>query len=73
MLQVVSFDNMEDEVDEKPATSEDLSQDWDSIIPEDTRKQVEEEERQKQLLELHLPPRSRKTVLPVSMTMQRCK
>jgi len=35
---------------------------WDEIIPEEDRKKVEEEERQEQLKELNLPPRSRKQV-----------
>merc|ERR1719402_1311976 len=36
---------------------------WDDIIPEDMRNKLEEEERQKELAELHLGPRVRKTVL----------
>jgi len=36
--------------------------DWDEIIPEEDRMKVEEEERQEQLKELNLPPRSRKQV-----------
>ena len=38
---------------------------WEDIIPEHLRSKVEEEERQQQLLELHLPPRSRKTIKQV--------
>ena len=38
---------------------------WEDIIPEHLRDKVEEEERQQQLLELHLPPRSRKTIKQV--------
>lgn len=38
---------------------------WDHIIPEEMRSKVEEEERMQQLLELQLPPRSRKTIKQV--------
>jgi len=38
------------------------AKDWDEIIPEQDRKKIEEEERQEQLKELNLPPRSRKQV-----------
>jgi hypothetical protein len=34
---------------------------WDAIIPEGEILKIEEQERQQQLLELNLPPRSRKT------------
>lgn len=40
--------------------------DWDEIIPENDRKQMEEEEREKEELEMYLPPRSRKSVKKVS-------
>lgn len=36
---------------------------WDDIIPQDLRKQLEEEEKEKELSELYLGPRVRKTVL----------
>lgn len=42
------------------------SKDWDDIIPEQERKKVEDEERQKEELELYLPPRSRKSLHQVS-------
>lgn len=38
---------------------------WDDIIPENDRKQFEEEEREKEELEMYLPPRSRKSVKKV--------
>ena len=38
---------------------------WEDIIPEHLRDKMEEEERQQQLLQLHLPPRSRKTIKQV--------
>ncbi|XP_050400629.1 chromodomain-helicase-DNA-binding protein 1 isoform X1 [Patella vulgata] len=56
-FKVVSFDNMENEEIEMKG-----GRDWEQIIPENDRKKVEEDERQQQLLELHLPPRSRKTI-----------
>lgn len=42
-----------------------LGKDWDSIIPEVDRLRMEEEEKQQQLLDLNLPPRSRKTIQQV--------
>ncbi|XP_054714186.1 chromodomain-helicase-DNA-binding protein 1-like [Uloborus diversus] len=39
--------------------------DWDDIIPENDRKIIEEEEREKEKLEMYLPPRSRKAVKKV--------
>ncbi|XP_070204130.1 chromodomain-helicase-DNA-binding protein 1-like isoform X3 [Littorina saxatilis] len=62
-FKVVSFDNLEEDtndvtMDESP---EDGKQ-WEDIIPESLREKAEEEERQQQLLDLHLPPRSRKTI-----------
>jgi hypothetical protein len=36
---------------------------WEEIIPESYRAELEEEERQKELAELYLGPRQRKTVL----------
>ena len=44
-----------------------LAKDWDEIIPEEERKKMEEQERQEQLKELNLPPRSRKQVNEVSI------
>jgi chromodomain-helicase-DNA-binding protein 1 len=37
--------------------------DWENIIPENFRRQIEEEERSKELEDLYLPPRQRKQVL----------
>ncbi|XP_066991707.2 chromodomain-helicase-DNA-binding protein 1 isoform X2 [Anabrus simplex] len=42
------------------------SKDWDEIIPETIRKKVEEEERQKEMDDLYLPPRSRKTLQQIN-------
>ncbi|XP_034324831.2 chromodomain-helicase-DNA-binding protein 1 isoform X1 [Magallana gigas] len=63
-FKVVSFDNMEDEeIEQTPGTrTEEEDKSWDSIIPEADRRKIEEEEEQKRLLELNLPPRSRKSL-----------
>uniref|UniRef100_A0A8C0TV49 Chromodomain helicase DNA binding protein 2 n=1 Tax=Canis lupus familiaris TaxID=9615 RepID=A0A8C0TV49_CANLF len=53
--QVANFATMEDEeeLEERP------HKDWDEIIPEEQRKKVEEEERQKELEEIYMLPRIR--------------
>lgn len=58
-----------DEEDVAPpvADSSDNDKDWDEIIPEDERKKVDEEERQKEMEDLYLPPRSRKSVKQVQI------
>ncbi|XP_064620008.1 chromodomain-helicase-DNA-binding protein 1-like isoform X2 [Lineus longissimus] len=61
-FKVVSLDNMEDEEIEDIASVH--GRDWDDIIPEKDRKKVEDDERQKELLQLHLPPRQRKKIQP---------
>ncbi|XP_074651720.1 chromodomain-helicase-DNA-binding protein 1-like isoform X2 [Tubulanus polymorphus] len=58
-FKVVSFDNMEDD-EIKP--SEPSGKAWEEIIPEADRKRAEDEARQEELMKLHLPPRSRKTI-----------
>ena len=60
-FKVVSVDNMEDEELERY----DPGKDWDDIIPEEERKKVTEEEIQKELMALNLPPRQRKQVTKV--------
>ncbi|XP_045427981.1 chromodomain-helicase-DNA-binding protein 2 isoform X2 [Pipistrellus kuhlii] len=54
-FKVANFATMEDEeeLEERP------HRDWDEIIPEDQRKRVEEEERQKELEEIYMLPRIR--------------
>lgn len=42
---------------------------WADIIPETERKKLEEEEEQKKQLEMYLPPRNRKTVKKVSLSV----
>ncbi|XP_062610883.1 chromodomain-helicase-DNA-binding protein 1-like isoform X1 [Saccostrea cucullata] len=63
-FKVVSFDNMEDEeIEQTPGTkTEEEDKSWDTIIPEADRRKIEEEEEQKRLLELNLPPRPRKSI-----------
>merc|ERR1712226_1410049 len=59
-FKVVSFDNLEDE--ELEGREKDHTRDWEGIIPEADRRRIDEEEMQKQLLELNLPPRARKQI-----------
>ncbi|GAB6019009.1 hypothetical protein CHUAL_000642 [Chamberlinius hualienensis] len=49
----------EDDVVPKPAGSPDNEKDWYDIIPENERKKVDDEERQKEMEDLYLPPRNR--------------
>ena len=49
----------EEELDERP------HKDWDEIIPEEQRKKVEEEERQKELEEIYMLPRIRSSTKQV--------
>jgi len=44
-----------------------VAKEWDEIIPEEDRRKMEEEEREEQLKELNLPPRSRKQLSEVSI------
>ncbi|XP_074090260.1 chromodomain-helicase-DNA-binding protein 2 isoform X3 [Macrotis lagotis] len=55
-FKVANFATMEDEETEMEERSH---KDWDEIIPEDQRKKVEEEERQKELEEIYMLPRIR--------------
>lgn len=61
-FQVANFATMEDEeeLEERP------HRDWDEIIPEDQRKRVEEEERQKELEEIYMLPRIRSSTKKVT-------
>ncbi|XP_034241206.1 chromodomain-helicase-DNA-binding protein 1 isoform X3 [Thrips palmi] len=63
-FKVATFAIDEDEGPENlPKAEEDEeSKDWDDIIPENFRKKVEEEEKAKEMEDLYLPPRSRKTL-----------
>lgn len=44
------------------------SKDWDDIIPERLRKKVEEEEKNKEMEDLYLPPRLRKTLQQINQS-----
>jgi chromodomain-helicase-DNA-binding protein 1 len=60
-FKVASFNVNEDEEelsDLPGSTSTPDCKDWDQIIPEDIRKKVEDEEREKEMADLYLPPRS---------------
>uniref|UniRef100_A0A8C4MNS2 Chromodomain helicase DNA binding protein 2 n=1 Tax=Equus asinus asinus TaxID=83772 RepID=A0A8C4MNS2_EQUAS len=60
-FKVANFATMEDEeeLEERP------HKDWDEIIPEEQRKKVEEEERQKELEEIYMLPRIRSSTKKV--------
>uniref|UniRef100_A0A663EFX2 Chromodomain helicase DNA binding protein 2 n=1 Tax=Aquila chrysaetos chrysaetos TaxID=223781 RepID=A0A663EFX2_AQUCH len=65
-FKVANFATMEEEETELDERSQ---KDWDDIIPEEQRKKVEEEERQKELEEIYMLPRIRsstKKVRPIS-------
>lgn len=44
------------------ADTEDETRDWDDIIPENFRKKVEDEQREKEMADLYLPPRRGRTL-----------
>ncbi|KAK3920680.1 Chromodomain-helicase-DNA-binding protein 1 [Frankliniella fusca] len=69
-FKVATFAIDEDEGPENlPKTEEDEeSKDWDDIIPETFRKKVEEEEKAKEMEDLYLPPRSRKTLQQINQS-----
>lgn len=54
-FKVANFSTMEDE----PELENQAQKDWDDIIPEDQRKKVEDEARQKELEEIYMLPRIR--------------
>lgn len=56
LCQVANFSTMEEsmpELEEKPM------RDWDDIIPEEQRRKVEEEQKQKEMEDIYMLPRSR--------------
>ncbi|XP_049815552.1 chromodomain-helicase-DNA-binding protein 1 [Schistocerca nitens] len=69
-FKVASFAAFEEDKDIAVTEHEpdDESKDWDEIIPETIRKKVEEEERQKEMDDLYLPPRSRKTLQQINQS-----
>lgn len=72
MAKIKAFDEDENEqspISEGITQEEDgESKDWDDIIPERLRKKVEEEERNKEIEDLYLPPRSRKTLQQINQS-----
>lgn len=71
-FKVASFaafdEDKEPEKEILPVNQDDESKDWDDIIPETLRKRVEEEERNKEMEDLYLPPRSRKTLQQINQS-----
>uniref|UniRef100_A0A8B9TFF3 DNA helicase n=1 Tax=Anas platyrhynchos TaxID=8839 RepID=A0A8B9TFF3_ANAPL len=70
-FKVANFATMEEEETELDERSQ---KDWDDIIPEEQRKKVEEEERQKELEEIYMLPRIRsstKKVQHISRSQER--
>lgn len=62
-------DSEQSPITEDPTQEEDgESKDWDDIIPERLRKKVEEEEKNKEMEDLYLPPRSRKTLQQINQS-----
>lgn len=54
---MANFSNMdEDDIELEPERN---SKNWEEIIPEDQRRRLEEEERQKELEEIYMLPRMR--------------
>ncbi|XP_044766089.1 chromodomain-helicase-DNA-binding protein 1 [Coccinella septempunctata] len=69
-FKVASFAAFEEDTEPSPITTaaDEESKDWDEIIPEKMRKKVEEEEKSKEMEDLYLPPRSRKTLQQINQT-----
>ncbi|KAL4122505.1 hypothetical protein QTP88_014827 [Uroleucon formosanum] len=62
-----TFDEEKDISDKSPsAQNEQENKEWEEIIPETLRKKVEDEEKAKEMEDLYLPPRSRKTLQKVN-------
>jgi len=57
-FKVASFTMNEDEEVAEPISSAAETKEWDDIIPEDIRKKVEQEEKEREMADLYLPPRS---------------
>uniref|UniRef100_A0A8D2MDF3 Chromodomain helicase DNA binding protein 2 n=1 Tax=Zonotrichia albicollis TaxID=44394 RepID=A0A8D2MDF3_ZONAL len=67
-FKVANFATMEEEETELDERSQ---KDWDDIIPEEQRKKVEEEERQKELEEIYMLPRIRSSTKKTKRRLQR--
>lgn len=67
-FKVASFAAFEEESEPivQPNENDDESKDWAEIIPENFRKKVEENEKSKEMEDLYLPPRSRKTLQQIN-------
>ena len=62
-FKVASFNlEEEEEVSRLDSVQDESTKDWDDIIPETIRAKVQEEEQAKEMADLYLPPRKRKTV-----------
>ncbi|KAG8288701.1 transcriptional regulator [Homalodisca vitripennis] len=58
----------EDQNTQSEQEPEEETRDWDEIIPMDYRQKVEEEEKAKEMEDLYLPPRSRKTLQQINQS-----
>lgn len=69
-FKVASFAAFDEDQEPSPVNlgADDESKDWDEIIPERLRKKVEEEEKSKEMEDLYLPPRSRKTLQQINQS-----
>ena len=69
-FKVANFGAFEEEKEHSPIpiTADEESKDWDEIIPEKLRKKVEEQERNREMEDLYLPPRSRKTLQQINQS-----
>ncbi|XP_018566651.1 chromodomain-helicase-DNA-binding protein 1 isoform X2 [Anoplophora glabripennis] len=69
-FKVASFAAFDEDAEPSPTDNagDEESKDWDEIIPEKLRKKVEEEERNKEMEDLYLPPRSRKTLQQINQS-----
>ncbi|XP_046601523.1 chromodomain-helicase-DNA-binding protein 1 isoform X1 [Neodiprion lecontei] len=69
-FKVASFAAFEEETEPIPQLNEidDESKDWAEIIPENFRKKLEEAEKSKEMEDLYLPPRSRKTLQQINQS-----
>ncbi|KAJ3639673.1 hypothetical protein Zmor_003017 [Zophobas morio] len=70
-FKVANFAAFDEDTEPSPVNAtpaDEESKDWDEIIPEKLRKKVEEEERSKEMEDLYLPPRSRKTLQQINQS-----
>ncbi|XP_045481869.1 chromodomain-helicase-DNA-binding protein 1 [Harmonia axyridis] len=69
-FKVASFAAFDEDTEPSPITTaaDEESKDWDEIIPEKMRKKVEEDEKSKEMEDLYLPPRSRKTLQQINQS-----